>query len=398
MQTVLYFDCFSGISGDMTIGALLDLGLDQVSFLAALESLSVDGYRLKISPKTIRGIAVTDFDVIIESDPKVHTHHHRHLQDIVEIIEKSAIDKDAKILSRSIFETIAHAEAQVHQQSVDQVHFHEVGAIDSIVDIVGAAVCISMLKPDLIVASPLHVGSGTVTCAHGVLPVPAPATLKILEGIPIYATGVVGELVTPTGAAIIKHLASDFLTLPPMTIEKTGYGAGKKDFDHLNALRVLSGKIETGSALNREKLVLLETNIDDMNPETYSYLLPLVLEKGALDVYLTDVSMKKGRPGTQISILCRPQDASIFENLLYDETTTLGIRMQMVERSSLERKMIVVETPFGKVQVKAAMRDGKLFRISPEYEVCRKIASTQGLPLREVYQIVRKASDGLLDR
>jgi uncharacterized protein (TIGR00299 family) protein len=398
VQTVLYFDCFSGISGDMTIGALLDLGLDQASFLAALESLSVDGYSLKISQKTSRGIATTDFDVIIESDPKVHNHHHRNLEDILQIIDNSAIDKTAKTLSRSIFETIAHAEAAVHQQSVDQVHFHEVGAIDSIVDIVGAAVCISMLKPDLIMASPLHVGSGTVTCAHGVLPVPAPATLKILEGIPIYATEVVGELVTPTGAAIIKHLASDFLPLPPMTIEKTGYGSGKKDFGHLNALRVMLGKMDISAALNRERLVLLETNIDDMNPETYSYLLPLVLEKGALDVYLTDVIMKKGRPGSQLTILCRPDEASIFENLLYDETTTLGIRKQIVERSSLERKMIDVETPFGKVPVKAAMRDGKPFRISPEYEVCRKIASEQGLPLREVYQIIRKASDGLLGR
>ncbi len=398
MQKVLYFDCFSGISGDMTIGALLDLGVDQASFLDSLKSLSVDGYSLKISQKTTRGIAATDFDVFIEPDTEAHTHHHRNLEDILQIIENSSIDKEAKTLSRNIFETIARAEAEVHQQSLDQVHFHEVGAIDSIVDIVGAAICISMLKPDLIMASPLHVGSGTVTCAHGVLPVPAPATLKILEKIPIYATSVVGELVTPTGAAIIKHLASDFLPLPPMTIEKTGYGAGKKDFGHLNALRVLSGTMEASSALYRERLVLLETNIDDMNPETYSYLLPLVLEKGALDVYLTDVIMKKGRPGTQISILCQPQDVSIFENLLYDETTTLGIRKQIIERSSLERKMIDVETQFGKVQVKAAMRDGKPFRISPEYEVCRKIASEQGLPLREVYQIVRKASDGILGR
>ena len=398
MQTVLYFDCFSGISGDMTIGALLDLGIDQASFLSALESLSVDGYQLKISRKTTRGIAATDFDVIIESDRKAHTHHHRNLEDILQIIENSSIDKKAKNLSSNIFKTIAQAEAEVHQQNLDQVHFHEVGAIDSIIDIVGAAICMSMLKPDLILASPLHVGSGTVTCAHGVLPVPAPATLKILEKIPIYATSVLGELVTPTGAAIIKHLASDFLPLPPMTVEKTGYGAGKKDFGHLNALRILSGKMEAGSALNRERLVLLETNIDDMNPETYSYLLPLVLEKGALDVYLTDVIMKKGRPGTQISLLCRSEDASVFENLLYDETTTLGIRKQTVERSSLERKMIAVETPFGKVQVKAAMRDGNPFRISPEYEVCRKIALEQSLPLREVYQIVRKASDGLLGR
>ncbi|MBT6503591.1 MAG: nickel pincer cofactor biosynthesis protein LarC [Deltaproteobacteria bacterium] len=396
MQTVLYFDCFSGISGDMTIGALLDLGIDQESFLADLNSLAVDGYHLQISQKTTRGIAATDFDVIIESDPEVHSHHHRNLQDILQIIENSSIDKAAKTLSRNIFETIAQAEAEVHNQNLDEVHFHEVGAIDSIVDIVGAALCISMLKPEVIMASPLHVGSGTVTCAHGVLPIPAPATLKILEKVPIYSTNVIGELVTPTGAAIIKNLASDFLSLPAMTVEKTGYGAGKKDFGHLNALRVMFGKIDASSALNQEQLIMLETNIDDMNPETYSYLLPLILEKGALDVFLADVIMKKGRPGTQISLLCHPQDVDTFENLLYDETTTLGIRKQMVERSSLERKMISVETPFGVVQVKAALRDGKPFRISPEYEICRKIASEKALPLREVYHIVRKASDDLI--
>ncbi|NQU66197.1 MAG: nickel pincer cofactor biosynthesis protein LarC [SAR324 cluster bacterium] len=396
MQTVLYFDCFSGISGDMTNGALLDLGVDPEAFLAALNSLNVAGYRLKISQKTTRGIAATDFDVIIDQD-SIAGGHHRHLADILEIINRSAIDEAAKTLSCKIFETIAQAEAEVHNQSLEEVHFHEVGAIDSIVDIVGAAVCISLLRPDCIIASPLHVGSGTVTCAHGVLPVPAPATLRILEGIPIYATDVKGELVTPTGAAIIKNLASAFLPLPPMTIEKTGYGAGKKDFGQLNALRVMYGKIEAGSALNRERLVLLETNIDDMNPEIYSYLLPLILEKGAMDVFLTDISMKKGRPGTQISLLCYPQDETIFETLLYDETTTLGVRKQLVERSCLQREIFEVETPFGKVPVKAALRDGKPFRISPEYEVCRKIAMAQGLPLRDVYHIIRKASDRLIE-
>lgn len=396
MQTVLYFDCFSGISGDMTIGALLDLGVDPEAFLAALNSLNVAGYRLKISKKTTRGITATDFDVIIEKDLNAHDHPHRHLADILKIIDQSAIDDVAKALSRKIFETIALAEAEVHNQTPEQVHFHEVGAIDSIVDIVGAAICISMLQPDYILASPLHVGSGTVTCAHGVMPVPTPATLKILEGIPVYSTGIKGELVTPTGAAIIKNLVSAFQPLPSMTIEKSGYGSGKKEFDHLNALRVMLGKIDAGPALNRERLVLLETNIDDMNPETYSYLLPLMLEKGALDVFLTDVMMKKGRPGTQISVLCQPQDETIFETLLYDETTTLGIRKLTVERSSLQRKMIEVETPFGKVEVKAAMRDGRPFRISPEYEICQKIASEQGLPLREVYHIIRKASDSQL--
>ncbi|MBU2645230.1 nickel pincer cofactor biosynthesis protein LarC [bacterium] len=396
MQTVLYFDCFSGISGDMTIGALLDLGVDRDAFLEGLNSLAVDGYRLQIEKKSPRGIAATDFDVIIEPGLTTPAHHHRHLDDILQIIDRSAIDSSAKNLSRDIFTTIAEAEAAIHNQRLDQVHFHEVGAIDSIVDIVGTAICISLLKPDHILASPLHVGSGTVTCAHGVLPVPAPATLKILEKIPVYSTGVKGELVTPTGAAIIKHLATAYMPLPVMTIDRTGYGCGKRDTGQLNALRVIAGKTDALSGLKREKLVLLETNIDDMNPETYSYLLPLILIKGALDVFLTDVIMKKGRPGTLISILCRPADESVFETLLYQETTTLGIRRQLVERSALDRKMIEVETPFGRIRVKAALRDGKPFRISPEYEICSKIAAEKGISLREVYHIVRKSADSLL--
>ncbi len=397
MERVLYFDCFSGISGDMTIGALLDLGIDHAVFQKSLNSLGVDGYRLKISKKSARGIAATDFDVILDPEIEGESHPHRHLKDIIKIINKSRIDKEAKSLSIRIFETIAHAEAAIHNMSVNRVHFHEVGAIDSIVDIVGTAVGISMLKPDRIIASPLHVGSGTVTCAHGVLPVPAPATLKILESVPVYSTDVKGELVTPTGAAIIKNLATDFVPLPPMTIEKTGYGTGKKDFGHLNALRVISGMTGVDSTTNREYPVLLETNIDDMNPETYSYLLPMILDKGALDVYLTDVIMKKGRPGTQISILCRPGDAPLFETLLYNETTTLGIRKQVVERSYLEREMVKVKTPFGKVTVKTALRDGKPIRIAPEYEVCRKIAEEKSIPLADVYHIIRKAADHLLE-
>lgn len=391
MQQLLYFDCFSGISGDMTVGALLDLGIDQARFLKSLNSLGVGGYRLKISKKPAKGIAATDFDVILDKTPGKHQPH-RNLKDIIKIIKAGKIDKKAETLSIDIFETIARAEAEVHNTRIDRVHFHEVGAIDSIVDIVGTAICISMLNPDRILSSPLHVGSGTVTCAHGTLPVPAPATLKILEKIPVYSTDVRGELVTPTGAAIIKNLAAEFVRLPPMTIEKTGYGTGKKDFGHLNALRVISGSREAVSAVNREYPVLLESNIDDMNPEMYSYLLPLLLEKGALDVFLTHVTMKKGRPGTQISVLCRAGDADLFETILYDETTTLGIRRQIIERSCLERKTLPVKTPFGKVTVKAALRNGKPFRISPEYESCRKIAAKKGIPLSRVYDAARSAA------
>ena len=243
MENFLYFDCCSGISGDMTIGALLDLGVNKDEFLENIASLDADGYHLKITGRNAQGIAATDFDVILDPDNSGEDRPNRHLKDIIDIINRSCIDEEAKILSIRIFETIAKAEADVHNTSIDRIHFHEVGAIDSIVDIVGTAICITMLKPDRIISSPLHVGSGTVTCAHGVLPVPAPATAKILESIPIYSTSVLGELVTPTGAAIIKNLASDFIPLPLMVIKKTGYGTGKKDYGHFNALRIISGQL-----------------------------------------------------------------------------------------------------------------------------------------------------------
>jgi len=395
MQRILYFDCFSGISGDMTIGALLDLGLDQARLLNDLTSLGLDGYRLAISKKTVGGISATDFDVITDGHESGKAHVHRHLSDIVRIINAAGIDTAAKSLSIQIFETLARAEAAVHNLSIDQVHFHEVGAIDSIIDIVGTAICITLLQPDRILASPLHVGSGTVTCAHGVLPVPAPATLKILESVPIYATDIRGELVTPTGAAIIKNLAAEFVPLPPLTIEKTGYGTGKREFGHFNALRVISGISSLNSCTSLEYPVLLETNIDDMNPETYSYLLPLILEKGALDVYLTNVTMKKGRPGIQLSVLCRAEDTGLFETILYNETTTLGIRRQTIARSTLDRTTMTVKTPFGKVVVKAALKDGNLFRVSPEYESCKKIAARKKIPLSRVYDAARRAAQDL---
>ncbi len=392
MRKVLYFDCLAGISGDMTIGALLDLGIDRVEFLGNLKKIGIDGYRIEIKEKEVNNISGTDFDVIIENE-KPHCQHHngqhhvhsRNLYDIESIIDRSDIDGTAKTMAKKTFGIIAAAEAEVHNKTLEEVHFHEVGAIDSIVDIVGTAICISMLKVDAIYSSPLHLGTGFVECAHGTLPVPAPATVTILKNVPVYSTGVEGELVTPTGAGIIKSLATDFIPLPSMTIDKVGYGTGKKQYDIFNALRVFLGNQEIVGGLESDKLIMLETNIDDMNPETYSYLVPLLLENGALDVFLTSIVMKKGRPGTLLSVLCGIDDHSKFQNIVFNETTTLGIRKYIVERNCLDRKIVTVKSQFGNVKVKAAYRDGKLLKVAPEYEECQRIARERQIPLKQVY-------------
>lgn len=379
MTRILYFDCYSGISGDMTLGALLDLGVDQQELFRQLSTLGVKGYQLKTARKQLNGIVGTDFDVVLNTK---QSHHHRHLPEIKAIIENSKINQTAKDLAKRMFEVIARSEAKIHGKAINDIHFHEVGAIDSIIDIVGAAVCISLLKPDKVVCSPLHLGSGTIKCAHGYLPVPAPATVDILKGIPVYSTYIQGELVTPTGAAIIKTIATEFGPIPGMTILKTGYGTGKKELKIPNLLRVLFGKASDSSA---EELVLLETNIDDMNPEIYSYLLPLLMERGALDAYLTNIVMKKGRPGVILSVLCEPGDAESLEEIIFSETSTLGIRHFKPKRSCLDRVQSTIQTDLGPVIVKSAYKDGKHLKSAPEYEVCKKLARNKGIPLKEVY-------------
>lgn len=388
MKKLLYFDTLAGISGDMTIGALLDLGIDQREFLDYLKSLRLDGYQLKIKKKLSSHISCTDFDVVLDEGPE--RHHHRNLSDIHHIIDHSGIPSEAKTLSKQIFQTIGEAEAHIHQKTIDEIHFHEVGAIDSIIDIVGAAVAINMLNIDTIMASPLHLGTGTVKCAHGVLPVPAPATARILRGVPVYSTGVKGELVTPTGAAIIKNLSSSFGPLPRMIVDEVGYGSGKKDFGIVNLLRVFKGRGEIIGEAGKQIITVIETNIDDMNPELYSHLVPEMLEKGALDVYLTSITMKKGRPGAKLTVLCAPDRESEFEEYLLLETTTLGTRKYQVERNCLERKIITVDTPLGPVNVKEAYRDGKLIKSAPEYESCKKIAREKGVPINEVYWLANQ--------
>ncbi|MGS0763529.1 nickel pincer cofactor biosynthesis protein LarC [Syntrophomonas curvata] len=399
MEKVLYFDCFSGISGDMTVGALLDLGVDQAVFGEQLARLQLAGYRLEITKKPKNGIMATDFNVILEdhegcrSDDHHHPHApHRNLNDIEAIIGNSGLAAAIKELSLKIFMELAAAEAKVHGKKLSEIHFHEVGAVDSIVDIVSAAICIHMLKADTIYASPLNTGSGLVSCAHGLLPVPAPATLEILRGIPVYSSGVQAELVTPTGAAIIKTLARDFIPLPPLSVENSGYGWGKRELDSPNLLRVIRGR----RSENNNGLLLLETAMDDMNPEIYSYLFSMLLEKGALDVYLTSIMMKKNRPGVLLTVLCQGSDAHLLEEIIFRETTTLGVRKTAVDREELERTVININSSLGMVRIKVAGKGGRVLKYAPEYEDCRRIAGEQGLALKDVYNILLNDAAGIM--
>ncbi|MFZ5966911.1 MAG: nickel pincer cofactor biosynthesis protein LarC [Bacillota bacterium] len=422
MERVLFFDCFSGISGDMTIGALLDLGIDQQVFLNELSKLNLDGYRIEVRKAVKMGITGTDFHVILETDchhdeeehnqhhhqeehghhhehhhhhehDHVHqhnTHHHEHvhrnLHDVEHIIDGSQLKDAVKEMSKKIFRLVAEAEAKIHGKPIEEVHFHEVGAVDSIVDIVGTAICIDLLGVKEIYGSPLHIGTGFVKCAHGLFPVPAPATLEILKNVPVYNKGIQTELVTPTGAAIVKALVQAYGDIPPMEISAVGYGLGRKDLEIPNLLRVCLGKKKDNS-----RVLMLETNIDDMNPEIYGYIMEKAFEKGALDVFYTPIVMKKNRPAVKLSVLCEEQCADALEKMLFRETTTFGIRKYQVDRSTLERKIIKIKTKYGVVSIKLGLIDGKIGKYAPEYEDCKEVALGFGIPLQKVYEDVMMA-------
>jgi len=393
LEKILYFDCFAGISGDMTVAALIDLGVAPEELRVELDKLNLDGWDIEVSQGYRNGLRGTRFDVRLRhegSHAHLHGagkgHSHRNIYDIETIIDHSGLNEEIKNNSKKVFAELAAAEARVHGQPVEEVHFHEVGALDSIIDIVGTAICLDILGIRHICASPLNLGGGLVNCAHGTLPVPAPATAEILTGVPVFSSGVQVELVTPTGAAIIKTLALDFLPLPRMTIEKSGYGIGSREIpDMPNLLRIIQG-----TRMGGEAHVLLETNIDDMNPEVYSYLFPLLFQKGALDVYLTNIIMKKNRPGIMLSVLCLEADVRNIQEVLFAETTTLGIRCREIDRVELERKESTAETSLGPVRVKEAYLHGQLLKTAPEYEECRRIAEQSGLPLQQVYSIVNR--------
>jgi len=385
---ILYYDCFAGISGDMNLGAMIDLGLDPEYLKNELLKLKIDTYEIKVSKDQRHGIFGTKVDVITEK-----TDIHRHIFDIEKIIRSSTLNDEIKELSLLIFRKIAIAEAKVHNMPVEMVHFHEVGAVDSIVDIVGAAISINYFKPDKIIASGIEVGGGFVKCAHGTLPVPAPATAEILKGIPVRMGNVDFEATTPTGAAILAATANEFTDKPGIKIQKTGYGVGHKKGNIPNLLRVYLGELIEESVLPEKSYTnhMIECNIDDMNPEHYEYVIEKLFDSGANDVFLTPVIMKKSRPGIKINVLCSKKNIETLKNTLLTETTSIGIRDYKVNKTSLERKFSDIDTKWGKVRIKSSWLNGVKVHVKPEYEDCKEIAKGNNISLNEVMNEIMKS-------
>src|SRR5882757_10039203 len=376
-----YFDCFSGISGDMTLGALLDAGVPLEHLRGELQAVSLPGWELTSEKVWKNGMAATYAKVRAED-----TQRHRSLTTILDIIEKSSLPHNVKDHSAAIFRKLGEAEAAVHDVPLEKIHFHEVGAVDAIVDIVGACVGFNALGIDSFACSALNVGGGTANMAHGVLPVPAPATARLLLGKPTYSNGVQKELVTPTGAAIVSTLCSSFGPQPPMSVTSIGYGAGTADLEgQPNVLRLMVGEsAEKRAAAESETIRVLEANLDDMNPQIYGYFLEKALAAGALDVFATPVQMKKNRPGTLVTVLCKPEDEAMFHEMLFAATTTLGVRGHTAARRVLARQGETVHTGFGEVRIKVARLNGQIRQASPEFEDCRKLAEAKGVPLQRV--------------
>ncbi len=378
---VLCYDCFSGISGDMNLGAMIDLGID-ISFLRAeLGKLNLHGWELGSEKVQRHGISGTKVTVI----QTVHEHTHRHLSDIEKIIYDSTLPEPVKILSMRIFTKIAAAEATVHGIPVEEVHFHEVGAIDSIIDIAGAAICFNALNVDAVFVSEVELGSGFVNCDHGKLPVPAPATAEIIKGIPVRTGGVDFEATTPTGAAILSVLGTEFCGRQQLKIEKTGYGVGHKDHPVIpNLLRVYIGETSEAEG-SGHKALLIESNIDDMNPEFYDHIADRLFRAGASDVYYSQIIMKKGRPGVVLNVICEPGSEEFIKEIIFTESTTLGIRTFEFRKDTLAREFGKLDTLYGEVTVKRSFYKGKEVSHKPEYDECKKIALEKGIPVKEVY-------------
>jgi hypothetical protein len=388
---VLYYDCFAGISGDMNLGALLDLGVDQKYLLQELKKINIGRYEIKISKTKRKNITGSRFDVMTgstETKSKLKANKDMSFADILRLIEGSDLTEPVKRISTKIFEIIARAEAKIHGQQINDVHFHEIGAVDSLVDIVGAAICLDYLQVDKIISSPVQVGGGFVECAHGILPVPAPATAEILKGIPIKSGAVSTETTTPTGAAILAATVSEFTENINFTASRIGYGAGRRDTEIPNVLRVFLGEMAEDlldDGVEKQEAYLIECNVDDMNPELYESVMDVLFERGAADVYLTPVIMKKSRPAVKISILCDQERLSSLEEVLWLQTTTFGLRISKVSKKMLSRDITEMNTKYGKVSVKNAYLRGKKIKSKPEYEDCKKLAKKRGVTVKEIY-------------
>ena len=421
---IAYLECFSGISGDMFLGALIDAGVPAKLLEDTVAALGL-GANLEISCVTRSGISATKVDVNVARAPSPaktdhkHDHHHDHghdhhdadessragvpaphehshrgLKEIRKIIGSASISDSAKHTAIAIFEALGAAEAKIHSVPVEDIHFHEVGAVDAMVDIVCAAVGAEALGVDEIVCSSLNVGGGTVRCAHGTLPVPAPATVELLKDAPVYSSGLQSELVTPTGAAIVKTLARRFGAFPAMKIEKSGYGAGSQDFPgHANVARLVIGEAVSTLAAktNSETIVILEANLDDLNPQVFGYVMDQLIEEGALDAFGQPVQMKKNRPGMLLTVMSKPEDANKLTQLIFTETTTLGVRRRDEVRQILARRWENVRTQWGDVRIKIASMNGTVTNYAPEYEDCRRLAAEHHVPLKMVMQEASRA-------
>jgi uncharacterized protein (TIGR00299 family) protein len=393
-----YLDCSSGISGDMFLAALLDAGVEFDRLRAELAKIDLGPYEFTQSLAMRNGLAGNHVDIVAPGKQP-----HRHLSHIEKLIGAAAFDATVKQKALQVFRRLGEAESKLHNQPIEKVHFHEVGAVDAILDIVGVCLGLAMLGNPELVCSPLNVGGGCVEAAHGTLPVPAPATAELLKGIPVYSSGVESELVTPTGAALVSTLATGFGPVPPIRIECIGYGAGTADLPaHPNIVRLMLGEKaeEVGVGPGRagdETVLVIEANIDDMNPQLYGYFAEKALAAGALDVTCTPVQMKKNRPGLMVSVLTRPEFESALTRLLFAETTTIGVRITEARRKVLDREVVTVETAYGAVKMKVARLEGNTANAAPEFEDCRRLAEEKSVPLKEVIQAAQAAYRKLKD-
>ena len=385
-----YFDCFSGISGDMTLGALVDAGCSLELLRSGLQGLLIPGWTISSEKVWKNGMAATFVRVATEEQTK-----HRSLSAILEIFEKSQLSESVRKNAAAIFSKLGEAEASVHDVALEKIHFHEVGAVDAIVDIVGACIAFDALGIEKFACSPLNVGGGTAKMTHGVLPVPAPATAKLLQGKPTYSNGVQRELVTPTGAAIVSTLCDTFGPQPRMTVSAIGYGAGSIELEgQPNVVRIMIGEAaDKVIAGFDEEISVIEANLDDMNPQIYGYFLEKALAAGALDVYTTPVQMKKNRPGTLLTLLCKPQDTNSLMSLVFAETTTFGARTYRAQRRTLPRESVNVHTQFGDVRVKLSRVNGRILHVAPEFDDCRKLAVEKNVPLQRVFNEAMRSYD-----
>ena len=385
----LYFDCFAGASGNMILGAMLGLGVGRAQLESELDKLGLHNVSLKVENVDRSGISAIHVQVLAPDQKD-----HRHLSDILSIIESSNLSQSVKQRSIEIFTRLADAEATVHGIAREKVHFHEVGAIDAIVDIVGACICFELLGIERFVCSKIHVGSGFVDMGHGRFPVPPPAVAELLRNVPVYSTELLGELITPTGAAIISTISEAYGPLPEVSLQSTSYGAGSRTYEKFpNVLRVMLGETEqiAKAKTDIDDLLLMETNLDDISPQVLSYVMERAFALGVLDCWFTPIQMKKNRPATMISVLCSKDKRELISGLLYSETTTLGLRIREVERECLSREIRSVATQFGPVDVKLAYYEGKLVNAMPEFEQVKKIAIEAGLPLKDVQTEVLEA-------